>query len=165
MPRSGFIIETMGERARIKAGKRGFCAGCSREDSCPEGAVQESVADVVEALNPVGAQLGDFVEFDLPGHMEVKLSLLVWGFPLVGLLAGAAVGHALGSALGCLPELAGPLGAVAGLASGLAPVVVCERRAAGYRFLPVIGRVVTTSCASPLASSERAPRGRLRLRD
>ena len=51
------------------------------------------------------------VEFDLPGHSELKISLVLWAVPLLGLVAGAAAGAGLHPLLPVGRDLATLLGA------------------------------------------------------
>ena len=94
-------------------------------------------------MNSVRAAVGDLVEFDLPGHSELKLSLLVWGLPMVGLLAGAVAGASTDGLLGISRDACGLFGALGGFVLFLLPAWLYDRKHAGSEVLtPVTVRVV-----------------------
>ena len=109
------------------------------------------VAEEVTARNPVHAGPGDHVEFDLGGHTELKISLLVWVVPLIGLMAGAIAGASLHHLVSLGRDVATLIGFVVGggLAFGL--VIAIDRRARGdARLVPEILRILPTgSCSIP----------------
>lgn len=147
MPRYGIILETREGRALVSSSRRGVCAECSDKASCSfENAMGRSEPDEVEVFNPVGARPGDHVEFDLPGRTELKLSLLIWAVPVAGLIAGAVLGHGLYNSFAADPDSATFVGALAGLAVSIAPVIVYDRRARrDPRLVPSIIRTVDPS--------------------
>jgi sigma-E factor negative regulatory protein RseC len=142
MSRLGHVIETRGDHATISTSRRGICDGCSEKSSCSfESALGKDTPEEVLALNPVNARVGDHVEFDLPGHTELKVSLVVWGVPVAGLIAGAAAGSNLGLPLS--EDLATLLGAVAGSVLAYLAVMLYDRRAArDSRLKPRILKIV-----------------------
>jgi sigma-E factor negative regulatory protein RseC len=152
MPRIGYVLETAAGTARIVTTRRGICAGCSERSSCSfENALGKDVPEEVTARNPVGAKPGDTVEFDLPGHTELKVSLLVWVVPLAGMIAGAVAGANLHRWLSLGRDPATLLGAVAGSALAFAGVILCDRRASrDERLVPSVLKVVPPSSCSGL---------------
>jgi sigma-E factor negative regulatory protein RseC len=59
----------------------------------------------VEAINTAQASPGDQVLLTLEGQSLVKLSFLVYMFPILTLIAGAAIGQKVASVVGINPEL------------------------------------------------------------
>ncbi len=159
MPRIGIVIETTGRSARVSAPRRGVCDGCADRSSCSfENALGEDKPEMVEVRNPVGAQPGQTVEFDLPGHTELGVSLLVWVVPLIGLVAGAAFFATLHERLSLGEDVATLLGAGVGFAAAFLPVVLLDRLAAGKsRYVPSILKVVSpSSCSGSLRVADPA---------
>ncbi len=141
-----------GDHARIETARRGVCDGCADQKTCTVDEVASpGVSEVVSARNPLNARPGDLVEFELEGHTELKISLLVWIVPLVGLLCGAAVGANLHEVLGLSRDIATLIGLLigGGLAFGL--VTLVDRRARGHASLvPEIVKVLqSASCSVP----------------
>ncbi len=155
MPRIGVVLDTEGEHARLETSRRGVCDGCADHSSCAvEGVVATGVSEVVTARNPVGARPGDRVEFDLPGHTELKLSFLVWVVPLCGVLAGAILGAAAHPLLPLDRDLATLLGSVLGIAVAFAVVIPIDRKARGSAALvPRILKVIPPALSCSQISS------------
>jgi len=148
MPRQGVIIELAGDKALVSTHLRGVCEGCADRQACGiEAAMADSLPENVLALNQVHARPGDRVEFDLAGSVELRLSFIVWGVPLVGLTAGAVLGGLLLSdRLGSDPSAM--LGAAVGLAVALVLVIRYDRKLRrDPRLTPVITRVLTEGCS------------------
>jgi len=125
----------------------------------------DEIPEELLARNPLQAQPGDRVEFDLEGHTELKLSLLVWIVPLLGLIAGAILGATFHSFLSLDRDAATLLGLAAGAAAAFAIVMRIDRRAAkDERLIPVILKVLpstngpngSASCAASSAYDLRS---------
>ena len=162
MSRIGTVIETRGDRALLSTSRRGICDGCSERSACSfessggiEDAYGGAASDEIEVLNPINARPGQTVEFDLPGHAELKVSLLIWAVPIVALIAGAAAGAKLLAATGLSVDLATLIGAAAGIGLGFAIVVACDRRAARTRTLvPRIKKIVNPATCPDLPRAQ-----------
>ena len=102
------------------------------------------------------AWVGDLVEFELSGHTELKVSLIVWAVPLAGLILGAVAGAGFYETIGLDRDPATLLGALLGLAVAFLAVLAFERRAKGdERLLPHILKVVNPS-SCPTGPEEKA---------
>ncbi len=158
MSRFGIIIKTSDGRAVVRTSRRGVCESCSERETCTfETALGKDVPEEVEVLNPINASTGDAVEFDLPGHSELKVSLLIWAVPLAGLILGGAAGALAGDALGVDPNLTTLAGVAVGLAAGMLPVILMDRAAASDpKYTPRVIRVVPVSTC-PTSVREDAP--------
>ena len=152
MPRIGIVIETTGQSARVSAPRRGVCEGCADRSACSfENALGEDKPEIVVVRNPIGARPGQTVEFDLQGHTELKVSLLVWVVPLIGIVTGAALLASFHQQLSLGQDPATLLGAAIGFAVAFLPVVLFDRRAAGKTgYVPSILKVVNPSSCSVL---------------
>jgi sigma-E factor negative regulatory protein RseC len=147
MPRVGIVIETRPGEAVVSTHKRGICAECADHSSCSlEAAMGKDVPEDVLARNLIGARVGDYVEFDLPGATELKLSLLIWGLPVAGMVAGALIAPRFISASLADPDTASFIGAVIGLIASAVPIVIYDRLAHHNRNLvPEITKTVSKS--------------------
>ena len=144
MSRVGIVLKTDGKDATISTSRRGICDGCSEKTSCSfENALGKAKADIVTVDNPIGAKLGDHVEFDLTNHTELKISLLVWGLPLVGLVIGAIIGAGLHGQGSLSQDTYTLFGALIGFFAAFSLVVFANRLLKNSRhLLPSIERVV-----------------------
>jgi sigma-E factor negative regulatory protein RseC len=145
MTRLGYVVKTHGDRAVISTSRRGVCDGCSEKSSCAfDKALGKDEPVEVEAVNTARALPGDFVEFDLEGHTELKVSLLVWVVPLLGIIAGAVLGTACSDA----GDIATLIGAAVGFILAFAIVIFVDRRSRDDpRLTPHILKVIKpTSC-------------------
>jgi sigma-E factor negative regulatory protein RseC len=152
MPRIGIVIGTTGQSARVSAPRRGVCEGCSDRSSCSfENALGQDEPEIVVVHNPISARAGQTVEFDLLGHTELKVSLLVWIVPLIGLIAGAAAGASLHEWFSLSQDPATLLGAVIGCVAAFLPVMLFDRMAAGKtKYVPSILKVIDPSSCPDL---------------
>ncbi len=148
MPRFGIIVETIGDQAVIETSRRGICAECHHQSSCSlDGALGKDVPEKVRANNPIGAKIGDVVEFDLKGHTELKLSLLIWAVPLAGLIIGAIIGASLHQSLSFSADAAAFIVGLAGLVLFFVPVMLYDRYFAKEdRLTPDILRITRDTC-------------------
>ncbi len=150
MARVGFILETKGKYATISTTRRGICEGCADQSSCSfENALGKGTPEEVTALNSIEAKAGDTVEFDLIGHTELKISLIVWIVPLIGILIGAFAGSNLHGHIGLSKDIGTLLGVVVGFLAAFSLVVFLDRRSAKSRVLmPLILRRISKSDCS-----------------
>ena len=94
----GMVIKTGPATARIKTTRSGACESCASRGACSTiGGGQEME---VEALNPVGAREGDHVVINFESSALLKISFLLYVFPVICMLVGALLGHWLGLTLG-----------------------------------------------------------------
>ena len=89
----GIVIKVDTKTAWIKTTKTGACESCSAKSSCHTlGGGKEME---VEAINEAGAQIGDQVVIGFETASLMKVSFLIYIFPILGLIAGAIVGEAV----------------------------------------------------------------------
>ncbi|HOX24493.1 MAG TPA: SoxR reducing system RseC family protein [Candidatus Krumholzibacteria bacterium] len=74
-------------RVRLEAGEH--CEGCSAHSLCKPDSGDRRLLD---AIDQVGVTVGDRVRVAVPGGAVLRVSLLVYGLPLLLLLVGAAAG-------------------------------------------------------------------------
>jgi sigma-E factor negative regulatory protein RseC len=120
MTEEGMVKRTMGSKAWVVTVRSEMCESCSSHGACHVlGGGKEME---VEALNLVQARPGDQVLLTLEDQSLVKLSFLVYLFPILALIAGAALGQKVAPILGTNPELTAF--GLASLCFGLAFVLI-----------------------------------------
>ncbi|MFO7739247.1 MAG: SoxR reducing system RseC family protein [Desulfatiglandaceae bacterium] len=99
----GIVEKVLLHKAMVRVEKRSACAHCESRGVCHVG---EGNAMVIEVPNDLQAKVDDRVEISVPTSSLVKLSLLVYFFPILGLIVGAFAGNAWASSFHVQPALA-----------------------------------------------------------
>ncbi len=97
MRQTGKVIELKGKKAVVRFMRSDACGHCN---ACFRLGSNEADIDIENALK---AKVGDVVGIEMHGKSVLKASLILYGVPLIALLAGAFIGSRLGdlySALG-----------------------------------------------------------------
>lgn len=118
---SGTVTAVNGAMVSVRIQKRSACSSCAKP--CGVGKLGALTADhCVELQLPARGQfhVGEQVEVGLPEAALLQVTLLVYGLPLVGLLAGAIAASAVASMLALVGEGPVLLGAVVGGVAGWA---------------------------------------------
>ena len=103
MTEEGMVKKTMGSKAWVVTRRSEMCESCGSHGACHVlGGGKEME---VEALNVVQARPGDQVLLTLEDQSLMKLSFLVYLFPILALIAGAALGQKIAPILKTNPEL------------------------------------------------------------
>ena len=112
MTEEGMVKRTMGTKAWVVTTRSEMCEACASQGACKVlGGGKEME---VEAINTAQAKPGDQVLLTLEDQSLIKLSFLVYMFPILALIAGAALGQKVGPLLAINQELASfGLGAIA----------------------------------------------------
>ena len=99
----GVVKRTIGTKAWVITTRSEMCESCASHGACKVlGGGKEME---VEAINDAQARPGDQVLLTLEDQSLVKLSFLVYLFPILALIAGAAIGQKIAPSLGTNPEL------------------------------------------------------------
>jgi len=99
----GSVVELKGkETAVVLCQKSSFCKSCPSMQSCHVG--DDNRTMLVEALNAVGAAVGDRVRLVTSTRSFLQSSFLLYIVPLIALLVGAVSGHQVGSHLAGGPD-------------------------------------------------------------
>ena len=119
----GIVKRAIGTKAWVVTTRSEMCEACASQGACKVlGGGKEME---VEAINTAQAKPGDQVLLTLENQSLIKLSFLVYMFPILALIAGAALGQKVGPLLSINQELASfGLGAIA---FGLAFLVVRKK--------------------------------------
>ena len=117
----GIIEKIVRRKAQVRIQPGSACAHCDSRESC------HIIADkgmLIEMPNDLQAGVGDHIEIFVPDNALMKLSLLVYLFPILALIAGALAGEA------CAPFLrmqSMPASILGGILAMVATFVVLKR--------------------------------------
>lgn len=89
MREEGTVIALEGGTARVRLSRREACGGCRACAALGPGAM------VIGARNLAGAGVGERVRLEITGPDPLRAAFLVYGVPLLGLVAGCIAGTAL----------------------------------------------------------------------
>lgn len=134
------IIEKISKNyAMVLVTKNASCKHCSSKDSC-------SVTDrdmTVRVENSLNAKEGDRVELSVPEGTFMKLSIIVYIFPVVALMTGAFLGNFLSIQWKTDPSATAAITAALFLvASFLALKVFEKRKKTREKYSPRMTRIV-----------------------
>jgi len=91
----GSVVELKGkETAVVLCQRSSFCKHCASMQSCQMADDNRSM--LVEALNPLGAAVGDRVRLVTSSRSFLQSSFLLYIVPLIALVVGAVVGYQVG---------------------------------------------------------------------
>ncbi|MBF0469002.1 MAG: SoxR reducing system RseC family protein [Desulfamplus sp.] len=95
--KEGVVTKTSGTRAWVKTTKSKSCDACEAKDSCSEHTkVQETTIQVENSLN---ASSGDRVVVGFRTKPLLKITFILYIFPIILLIAGAATGESISTRL------------------------------------------------------------------
>jgi len=89
----GIVTELHSTTACVKTKRTGACESCASNDSCATlGGGKEME---VQVINPVGARVGDRVVIGFKTGSLMRVSFLLYIFPIFSMISGALIGHKL----------------------------------------------------------------------
>ena len=97
----GVVIKIGGQAKQIawvKTVQSSACKSCSARHSCNPGT--QGKEREVEALNLVGAKVGDLIQISIETGPLLKATFLLYIFPIICLMFGGLAGHRIGTAMG-----------------------------------------------------------------
>ncbi len=101
----GVIEEVTEKKASVRIQKTGSCENCADHAACHLRLGSEKPV-LIEVYNELGAKTGDWVELSMPRYNVLKLSFMVYLFPVLALVVAAAVGAQWGGFLHLAPDVA-----------------------------------------------------------
>lgn len=120
---SAIVTATQGEFARVETQRRSSCGSCEAKSACGTSVLARVFGNrrnVVEVLNPIGAETGDRVVVGLDESALTRVSFLFYIMPLLALFAGGVLGEWLALQLGYIStEPLSIICGLLGLSSGL----------------------------------------------
>jgi len=96
MEEEGIITELKGEMARVAITPKSACAHCAARAIC----IQSGDEVYTEAINPLGAQVGDLVKVEMPAGSVYGSAFLLFFMPLLMLALGFGVSQGVGFSQG-----------------------------------------------------------------
>lgn len=130
------VVGIEGDDAVVAIQRQSACGGCSAKSGCGTSVVASLFPGRQQTLhlhNSQHAQVGDRILVGLPESALQRASLLLYGVPLVLLLAGAVVGQSWGGT-----EPLAILGGLSGVALGLLVARHLTRHAGNGPMQPVM---------------------------
>jgi len=88
---NGIVIRTDSREAWVKTVKSGSCEGCTARGACHS--LSDSGEVEVNAINEVGAKVGDRIVLNFETSSLLKVTFLLYVFPILLLIIGAAIGQ------------------------------------------------------------------------
>lgn len=131
----GVVIAITGDVAKVRASKHDDC------DSC--GSCAGTAAAIMDVYNPVKAQLGQRVKFELREDKALKAAFVIYVLPLIA----AFLGYLLGSWMALKFDLTALYmeigGCLLGFGLALAYIKVYDRSLSSSSKLPVIKEILS----------------------
>ena len=91
----GVVLRTDSEAAWVKTVRSSACKGCTARGSCHSPGGDDEME--VKALNTAGAKVGDRIVLSFETASLLKATFLIYVFPIILLIIGAALGQTLAS--------------------------------------------------------------------
>lgn len=98
----GIVIRINSEATWVKTVRTSACEGCSAKGSCHTVGGGQDME--VKALNEAGAQVGDRIVLSFETTSLLKATFLVYVFPIILLIVGAALGQTLAPLMALSPS-------------------------------------------------------------
>lgn len=98
----GVVLRTESETAWVKTVRSSACEGCTARASCHTTGGGQNVE--VKAINSAGASVGDRIVLSFETASLLKATFLIYVFPIIFLIAGAALGQVLSSFIAFSPS-------------------------------------------------------------
>jgi sigma-E factor negative regulatory protein RseC len=141
MIETGCVTHVADGKAIVAVEKKVECGTCHAGCVCHP----EKKVFFIEAEDPIGVRTNQVVQLTMPGGSELKVAMVVYGVPLVGLFVGVLLGQYLGKMFGLetLSEILGGFGCLA-----LALLVVKQYNRMFQRnhtYHPVITQVIASN--------------------
>ncbi len=90
MEEHGVVVENKGATVLIKTERKSACDSCSSSKSCHSISETEML---IEADNPVGADVGDMVVYEVGAGSVIKAGMLLYLVPLLSFILGVVLGQ------------------------------------------------------------------------
>ena len=97
----GIVIKIDSGAAWVKTVKSGACKGCSARGSCHSSGGDDME---VNAINMAGAKVGDRIVLSFKTSSLLKVTFLLYVFPILLLLVGALIGQEIAPYVGFNPS-------------------------------------------------------------
>lgn len=135
----GIVIQTKADgSARVAADRKGACGGCDHRGGGCHSCLSRANRMESMAVNSVDAGVGDLVVLKMATSRLFSGVVMLYLFPVLGLLVGAFTGDWAAGPVGAV------FGALFGLAVGYGFLITLDRtEAVRHRWMPTITRVIS----------------------
>lgn len=120
----GIVVRTDSEAAWVKTVRSSACEGCTAKGSCHSTGGGNEME--VKVLNIAGARVGDRIVLSFETASLLKATFLIYVFPIILLIVGAALGQMLASLMAFNPSA---LSVILGFAFFFTALFVIKKRA------------------------------------
>jgi sigma-E factor negative regulatory protein RseC len=129
------------QTAWVRTSQSSACKSCSSRHSCSQDG--QGKEREVEAINLVGAEVGDRIQISIETGSLLKATFLLYVFPVICMLCGGLAGNRLSAYIGLAPS---PAAALAAAVSFVGAMVVVRmgagRMALKTEYRPKITRII-----------------------
>jgi len=129
------------QTAWVRTSQSSACKSCSSRHSCSQDG--QGKEREVEAINLVGAEVGDRIQISIETGSLFKATFLLYVFPVICMLCGGLAGNRLSAYIGLAPS---PAAALAAAVSFVGAMVVVRmgagRMALKTEYRPKITRII-----------------------
>lgn len=94
MIEQGKIIDISTDKVKIQLDRSSACGSCNACSKMQNGSF------IIEALNPGGVEVGQYVTIELPGKVFLQSVMLLYSIPLTGFLLGVVIGYIVAKIFG-----------------------------------------------------------------
>jgi len=141
----GKVVNINADKAFIEVERSSACAQCGLQEA-EELAVGGKV--VFEAYNMAGANIGDRVRVQVRTGVYTKVSLYIYGIPVLFLVIGAIAGAYAATILKRSSDTMSALFAMGGLVVGFIMLFLLRKNANKTEYMPVVVEVIQDNAAS-----------------
>ena len=120
----GIVVRTDSQAAWVKTVKSSSCKGCTARGSCHSLGSNDEME--VKALNVVGAKVGDQIVLNLETSSLLKVTFLLYVFPILLLIVGAAIGQEIAPVFEVNPS---GLSVILGFSFFFAAILIIKKKA------------------------------------
>lgn len=128
--------------ALVKTVQPSACEACSARHQCNPGV--NGKEREVEAINSVNATVGDLIQISMDTSALLKVTFLLYVFPIICMLIGSFAGHVMGSNMNVDASIVSVL---FGIASFVAAMLIVRYRAGHMalklKYQPKITRIIS----------------------
>ena len=143
------VVDIHDDNASLEIVRRSACTLCGQTRGCGVsmlGRLFGHNRNIFRAKNHINAKAGDTVIVGIEDQALLMSSVIVYGVPLAGLIAGAVLASVIGADTPALADRNAALSAIAGLSLGLLWVkLYAAGKSVSRRFQPVILRAADIS--------------------
>jgi sigma-E factor negative regulatory protein RseC len=129
------------QTAWVRTSQSSACKSCSSRHSCSQDS--QGKEREVEAINLVGAEVGDRIQISIETGSLLKATFLLYVFPVICMLCGGLAGNRLGAYVGLAPSPAAALAAAGSFVGAMLVVRMgAGRMALKTEYRPKITRII-----------------------